>query len=67
MIPTAFITPDDTKDCPPEGCPPEQDESFKKHVMQSLLLQAIIGVVVSIACILFFNNKPPTPPSLAAN
>jgi hypothetical protein len=29
----------------------------------SLLTQAIIGVVVAVLVVLFYKNKPPTPPS----
>ena len=54
ILPSIFIKKNDT------------DEEFKNHLMQMLLLQAIMGTVLSILCILFVTNKPPKPPSASA-
>ena len=47
--------------------PGEQNvENARQHIFQSLLWQAIIGTVVLLFCLVFFREKPPTPPSLAS-
>ena len=54
MLPSFFVSPSDTKD------------EFKTHIFQSLLLQAIAGLVCQILCIFLLKHKPPTPPSPSA-
>mmetsp|Transcript_21902 Transcript_21902/g.34020 ORF Transcript_21902/g.34020 Transcript_21902/m.34020 type:complete len:231 (+) Transcript_21902:805-1497(+) len=54
VIPTIFVKEDDT------------NEEFKTHIQQALLLQAIFGVLCGLACVIFFRNQPPSPPSPTA-
>ena len=35
----------------------------RKNIFNSLLCQAIIGSVITVLTVIFFREKPPTPPS----
>lgn len=58
LLPTIFITPDDIQ--------PTNKEKARTDIFWSLVCQAILGTIVALLVVLFFKDKPPTPPSASA-
>lgn len=58
LIPTIFVDSTDVE--------PANKERARNDIFLSLICQAIIGTVVAILILIFFREKPPTPPSLSA-
>lgn len=54
VLPSLFVSPTD-----------EGDE-FRSHVEWSLITQAIMGVCMFLICLVFFREKPKTPPTATA-
>ena len=58
LIPAIFVDDDDAK--------VKNRLLAKSHILNSLICQAIIGSVVCLLVLIFFREKPPTPPSPSA-
>lgn len=58
VLPTFFVDDDDKL--------PINKELAREHIFTSLLVQAILGTVLSIFVILLFRSRPPTKPSPSA-
>jgi hypothetical protein len=58
LIPALFVDTDDIL--------PINKESARDHIWQSLICQAGIATAVAALIVIFFKEKPPTPPSPSA-
>lgn len=59
VLPVLFVTDQDNL--------PENREDAKTNIFYSLLCQALIQTAVTIIIVVFYKEKPPTPPSASAD
>ena len=54
VLPSLYVTVNDT------------DEEFKDNIKSSLVVQAVVGILIFLACLFLFKNRPKIPPTPTA-